>query len=245
MTSSTSPRATGMISFIVPAYNEERLIGGTLAALHDAMAGLRRAYEIIVVDDNSSDQTATIATQFGARVVHVCVHQIAATRNAGACQAAGEIFFFVDADTQVNRAVLGAALAAWRQGVVGGGAVVQFEGRLPRYAKMSVSLWNCFSRTARLAAGCFLFCTREAFQSTGGFDETFYCAEDLVFSRGLKRHGRFVILPEPVFTSARKLRAYSGWKLMAMTGSMLLRGPKALKQRRGLEFWYDRQRQDS
>lgn len=244
MSVSNSTMTSEMISFIVPAYNEERLIGGTLAALHEAMAGLRRDYEIIVVDDNSSDQTAAIAANAGARVIPVYLRHIAATRNAGACQAAGNLLFFVDADTQVNQAVITAALEVLRQGAVGGGAAVRFGGELPRYAKFFVALGNWFSRAVRLAAGCFLFCTRKAFQATGGFDETFYCAEELVFSQALKRHGRLVILREPVVTSGRKLRSYSVWKISRIVASMLVRGPKSLKQRRGLEFWYKPERHD-
>jgi glycosyltransferase involved in cell wall biosynthesis len=240
MINQSRQRSIEMISFIVPAYNEERLIGGTLTALHQAMASLRQTYEIIVVDDNSSDQTAAISVKAGARVVPLCRRQIAAARNAGARQAAGEVFFFVDADTQVNPAVVAAAIEALGQGAVGGGAAVQFDGKLPAYTRFCVLIGNCFSRAACLAAGCFLFCTREAFQASGGFDENYYCIEELVFSRALKRHGRLIMLREPVLTSGRKLRAYPAWKLLGMLLSMLLRGPKALKQRRGLEFWYDR-----
>lgn len=243
--SQAGPTANCMISFIVPAYNEERLIGATLAALHGAMAGLRQSYEIIVVDDSSSDQTAAIAAKAGARVIPVRLRHIAATRNAGACQAAGKLFFFVDADTQVNPAVVTAALEILRQGAIGGGAAVRFGGELPRYTKFFVGLGNWFSRASGLAAGCFLFCTRKAFQAAGGFDETFYCAEELVLSHALKRHGQFVVLREPVVTSGRKLRSYSAWKLARIIASMLVRGPNSLKQRRGLEFWYEPERKDS
>ena len=234
-----------MISFIVPAYNEEQLIGGTLAALHEAMAAVHQTYEIIVVDDNSSDRTAAIAAKAGARVIPVRLRHIAATRNAGARQAAGNLFFFVDADTQVNPAVVAAALEVLRQGAIGGGATVRFGGEWPRSTKFFVGLGNWFSRASRLAAGCFLFCTRKAFQAAGGFDETFYCAEELVLSQALKRQGRLVILREPVVTSGRKLRSYSAWKIARIIASMLVRGPKSLKQRRGLEFWYEPEREDT
>lgn len=228
-----------MISFVVPAYNEERLIGGSLIAIKEAVAGLNQAFEIIVVDDNSDDQTAAIASRIGARVVQVKKRQIAATRNAGARQALGQAIFFIDADTLINKSVIEGALRELRRGAVGGGATVQFEGRQSLSTQMFVRLGNTFSRLTHMAPGCFMFCTREAFAASGGFDETFYCAEELVFSNALKRHGSFVILGERVTTSARKLSAYSGWQLVRMMASMLWRGPKALKQRRGLDFWYD------
>ena len=49
-----------MISFVVPAYNEERLLGRTLVAIHAAARALAHPYELIVVDDDSTDSTAAI-----------------------------------------------------------------------------------------------------------------------------------------------------------------------------------------
>ena len=88
-----------MISFIIPAHNEERLIGHTLNALEDAARAVGHSFEVVVVDDASSDHTAAIAHAHGARVIAVSHRQIAATRNAGARQASGEMFVFLDADT--------------------------------------------------------------------------------------------------------------------------------------------------
>src|SRR5262249_60052871 len=83
-----------MLSFIVPAYNEQLLIGRTLGALHAAAGALREPYEVIVADDASTDETAAIARAHGAQVVSVNHRQIAATRNAGARRARGELLFF-------------------------------------------------------------------------------------------------------------------------------------------------------
>ena len=80
-----------MISFIVPAYNEERLLGRTLAAIHTAARELGRPYELIVADDASTDGTAAVACESGARVVGVRFRQIARVRNAGAAAAVGYV----------------------------------------------------------------------------------------------------------------------------------------------------------
>jgi glycosyltransferase involved in cell wall biosynthesis len=233
-----------MISFIVPAYNEEKLLGGTLRALQSAAKALHEAYELIVVDDASEDHTAAVARSADARVVSVSHRQIAATRNSGAREAKGDMFIFVDADTLANETVIKAAVKALREGAVGGGASVHFEGRLPLYAKLVLpsSIW--LSRVARLAGGCFLFCTREAFEAVGGFDERFFCAEELVLGNALKQRGRFVVLRESVITSGRKLRDYPAWKLLRLAVMMGWRGQKSLMQRQGLEFWYTQRRQD-
>ena len=81
-----------MISFIVPAYNEERLLGATLDALHAAGQAVGESYELVVVDDASTDGTALVAQRRGARLVSVAHRQIAATRNSGAREANGTFF---------------------------------------------------------------------------------------------------------------------------------------------------------
>jgi glycosyltransferase involved in cell wall biosynthesis len=232
-----------MISFIVPAYNEERLLGATLDALHAAGTALKESYEI-VVDDASTDRTAAVALSHGARLVRAECRQIAATRNAGAREAGGALFIFVDADTIVNIAVVDAAVKALRSGAAGGGAAVQFDGVVPLYARLMMMVLVRLFRVARLAAGCFLFCTRDAFEAVGGFDEKFFGAEEMVMSRALKRYGRFVVLRQAVTTSGRKLRAYSARELLTSMARLAFGGPKSVKQRKGLELWYGERRDD-
>jgi len=233
-----------MISFIIPAYNEDRLLGATLDALHAAARAAADDYELIVVDDASTDATALVAERHGARVVRVEHRQIAATRNSGARAARGELLIFVDADTVVNDAVVRAAVHALRDGAAGGGAAVSFDGVVPFYAKLLLPLFVRLFRFARLAAGCFLFCSRTAFTAAGGFNEQLFCAEELAMSQALKRHGRFVVLRESVTTSGRKLRTYSGRELLRMLGALVTRGPSAVKQRQGMDIWYGERRVD-
>lgn len=73
-----------MISFIVPAHNEEAWVGRCVSAIHSGLESLAEPHEIIVVDDASGDATASIARQQGAQVIRVEHRQISATRNAGA-----------------------------------------------------------------------------------------------------------------------------------------------------------------
>ena len=174
------------VSFIVPAFNEERLLDGTLQAI------VRAASSIPAVNRR----------------------QVAATRNAGARAAAGKFLIFVDADTKVTQQVVRAAVAAMRKGAVGGGCTVQFEGRLPLYGRILIALLSPVYRSLGLAAGCFLFCTREAFEAAGGFDESIFAAEEAFLSWALHRQGWFIILRERVVTSGRKLRAYSGREIL-------------------------------
>src|ERR1700747_3468859 len=111
-----------MISFIIPAYNEELELSSTLAAIRTAACGAAQPFEIIVVDDASTDATPEIAEQAGARVVSIHRRQIAAARNAGALAAQGEYLFFVDADTRINPTHVTEAMALLEAGYTGGGA---------------------------------------------------------------------------------------------------------------------------
>src|SRR6266536_3003328 len=88
-----------MISFVVPAHNEQAYLGRTLQAIHESAHVVGQPFEIIVVDDASTDATAEVARQHNAIVLPVNHRQIAATRNAGGRAARGDRLFFVDADT--------------------------------------------------------------------------------------------------------------------------------------------------
>lgn len=95
-------------------------------------------------------------------------------------------------------------------------------------------------RALRIAPGCFIFCTRAAFDATGGFDEAWYAGEDVAMSRALARAGRFVLLREPVHTSARKLQTFSLAEHALLGLKFLVRGRRMLRSREHLALWYER-----
>jgi glycosyltransferase involved in cell wall biosynthesis len=227
-------------SFIIPAHNEERLIGRTIAALHDAACTCGVRYEIIVVDDDSSDGTAAVAAQAGARVVAVRARQISVVRNAGARAARGDPFVFVDADTIVPAAVLRAVIDVLAGGAVGGGAPARFDGRVPLYGRVTVWMWLRLQRIGTLASGCFIFATRRAFEATGGFDETRFVGEDVELSLRLRRQGRFIIVRESVVTSGRMVRAYGWVEALGLLFGLLRPG----SDRRRSGHWYRERRTD-
>jgi len=231
-----------LISFIIPAWNEEALLPRALESVRCAADALRRPWEIIVVDDHSTDATAAIARAFGARVVTVNLRQIAAVRNAGANAAVGDVFFFVDADTAVNETVLRSALAKLEMGFVGGGSGFSFDGEVPLYARIleRVTMWG--ARQLALASGCFIFCKRADFEAVGGFDATLFAAEEWAISNALKQRGRFIVLRERVLTSGRKVRAYRAREILGVLLGIGLRGRRALRKREGLSIWYGTRR---
>ena len=227
-----------MLSFVIPAYNEEKYLAATLESIHAAARAVGEPYEIVVANDNSNDATAQVAEAGGARVVTVHKRQIAGTRNEGAKAARGEWLVFVDADTQISEAVLRGVIEALRAGAVGGGAGVRFADG-PPWVHRWVGAIAFLMRMCNWAAGCFVFARRDAFDAVGGFDEQFYASEEIHFSRAMKKRGRFIVLREHVLTSGRKAEKYSRWATIKMLIPMLARGPSGAKSRElTREFWY-------
>jgi glycosyltransferase involved in cell wall biosynthesis len=225
-----------MISFVIPAYNEEALLAGTLDAVRGAANAAAAMFEVIVVDDGSTDRTAEIARERGAAVVSVAVRQIAAARNAGARVARGDLLIFVDADTDIFPAVPAAALAAVAAGEGGGGAGAIQDSSDPRWGPPLLAAVTFLMRQAKWAAGCFLFVRRDVFERAGGFDEQYFAGEEIHLSRMLKRHGAFIILREKVITSGRKGRMLSARRILVQF--VLTLWPGTLKRRERLDLWY-------
>jgi glycosyltransferase involved in cell wall biosynthesis len=234
-----------MISFIVPAHNEQNRIGKTLQAINEAARSVNQPYEVIVVDDASTDATAEIARQNNATVLSVNNRQIAATRNSGGRAAQGERLFFVDADTTINPRVVASALRWMDKGAAGGGAPARFEGDAPLYAHFLLWYLGLWMRLAGIAGGAFMFCARDVFQAVGGFDERLFGAEDAAMSWALKREGRFVVLWKYVFTSGRRARGIHGLQMLASMIRMAF-FPGMLTRRSSVKkIWYESNREDN
>src|SRR5438045_9599652 len=103
-----------MLSFIVPAYNEELELPSTIASIRAAAQdrsargriGRGEQYEIVVVDDASTDATARVARDEGGKVVSINRRRIAAARNARAAHAQGDTLHFVDSYTWLKGKLL-------------------------------------------------------------------------------------------------------------------------------------------
>ena len=234
------------VSVIVPAWNEADELPKTLSVLQCALGELGRAAEIVVVDNASTDGTAEIARAHGAQVVREPERRISRARNAGAAASRGRFLIFVDADTRPSTELLRGSLSLLDSGTVcGGGAQVAFEMLDRTLYRWGTTFWNAIALKLNLAAGCYVFATREAFQATGGFSEQVYAGEEILFSlrmhRWGRRHGqRFSVLREPpVQTSARKAEWFSMWQHVGLLALLTL-FPFALRSRRLCGFWYRR-----
>jgi glycosyltransferase involved in cell wall biosynthesis len=239
------------ISIIIPAFNEERLLGETLRhVVLAAKAFSQRSWdsEVIVCDNNSTDRTAEIARGAGAKVVFEPINQIARARNSGAAAASGVWLIFVDADSKPEPELFRAVAEEIQSGTcLAGGATVKLD-KDSTGGKWVIALWNRISLRLRWMAGSFIFCEAAAFRSIGGFSQELFAAEELDLSKRLKtlareRGKRIVILDShPLMTSARKMHLYSRREHFLFLAKTVLGGGKTLNNREACHVWYDGRR---
>ena len=134
-------------SIIIPAYNEQVWLPKTIISVRKAMAAVKMDGELIVVDNNSNDNTAAIANYYGAEVVFESINQISRARNTGARHSRGKFLIFLDADTLLSEELLLSALEQLSSGkCCGGGALVGFNEAIPKIIRWGVRFWNGFSK---------------------------------------------------------------------------------------------------
>ncbi|SFL15919.1 Glycosyl transferase family 2 [Nitrosomonas aestuarii] len=240
-----------LLSIIIPAFNEAHLIRQCLDSISASLNANQRAdftSEVIVVDNNSTDETAKLARQSGAHVVFEPINQIGRARNTGAAAATGDWFLFVDADSLLNPGMIADILQLIGSGkYVGCGSVMQMPNS-PWWGTAILKVWTGVSVTFRWASGALVVCRADAFRAVGGFNQNLYAADEIDLSHLLKKWGRkrglkFTILTRhPLITSARKLELYSGREMASQFFQVLLSPRKALQNKKKLPVWYDGRR---
>lgn len=199
MTFSIPSQQSPLISVVIPALNEELLLGHCLESLVAQECAF--SYEVIVVDNGSSDHTAEVAHRYGARVIYEERRGIGWARASGFTHARGAIIVSTDADTIVPRNWLArfAQVFQERPEVVGvGGRFVYVDGPLgvrllgrianyvtPVVARVAPRLWS-FS-------GFNFAVRREAYLASGGFRTDLKYGEDWDLGKRLRQLGCVVV----------------------------------------------------
>ncbi len=220
------------LTIIVPAFNEEAYLGSTLDSVQAAAARLRDRskvpIEVIVVDNDSEDETAAVARAKGAAVVHEPVRGIARARNAGARHAEGDVLVFVDADVVLPPAALQAVHVAMSDpGCVGGGVDVDYRPQRP-LVRLYLRAWRLLARLTGMVQGATQFCRRDVFDEVGGYDEKAWIGEDVDFYRALRRlargTGRRVrLIRNPrVRPSCRRFDKWPLWRVLVWTNPLFI-----------------------
>lgn len=181
-------------SIIIPAKNEQ----GYLPACLDSLAQLDyppSRYEVLVIDNGSTDNTVAIARQYGAQVFVRPELTIAGLRNFGASNAQGRFLVFLDADCTVAPNWLTAASVWLDQADVccfGGPPEVPKEGTWVQHAWFIVRCKHHMVEDVEWLESMNMFARKEIFDRAHGFNEKLTTCEDYDLSLRLKRHGRIV-----------------------------------------------------
>jgi glycosyltransferase involved in cell wall biosynthesis len=239
------------ISVVVPAFNEEKLIGATLNSIQAAMKSFsERGWEteLIVCDNNSTDDTGAMARAAGAAVVFEPVNQIARARNCGAAAATGDWLVFVDADSRPTPELFAEVAEQIFGGrCLAGGCTVKLDED-HFLGNLITQGWNIVSRVQKWAAGSFIFCERSAFKAVGGFSNELFASEELDLSQKLKKlakeRGKKVVIlhRNPLLTSARKMHLYSRGEWLVFMRRAIFRPKLTVTNRDACTPWYDGRR---
>jgi glycosyltransferase involved in cell wall biosynthesis len=210
MRDTAAPGRDVRISVVVPAYNEEMYLADTLSSL------LRQSfplpYEVIVVDNNSTDGTARLAQSFGVTVLKEPQPGVCAARQAGTAVARGDIVISTDADTVHPRDWLSRIDAAFcrSEDVILVGGPCRFLNP-PWWAALYPKLMFGAVGQVHLRTGRLLYitATNTAFRRAAfpGYDPTLsQGGDELDVLRRMRGRGRAVWLSHNVVsTSSRRL----------------------------------------
>lgn len=230
------------ISVIVPVYNGENFLHRCLDALTSSSYSF---YEIIVVDDGSTDGSAELSRRKGATVLHTPRAQSgpATARNCGSRRARGSILFFVDADVVVRRETMGRVAAAF-QNDPGLAAVFGSydddpaeKNFLSQYKNLQHHFVHQQSSTDAVTfwAGCGAV-RRDVFDAVGGYDENQYSVpsiEDIELGYRMRSAGHRILLDKGM-----QVKHLKRWKLGSLLrADILCRAvpwSKLILERRGM-----------
>ncbi len=206
------------VSVVMPVYNAASTLAECLTRLfHSNFLD----FEVVVVDDGSTDQSRAIATNFPVNVVPSPGRVgPAAARNVGARAARGDILFFIDSDVMVAPDTLTRLVDRFGRGDVDGLVGVQSaEMRHRNLPSQYKNLWMRWTYSRKRGDVPLFYTTaaairREAFLRTGGFDESYSGpnVEDQAYGNKLARLGiRVRIQPD---LEVEHVKRYSIWGLL-------------------------------
>jgi hypothetical protein len=212
---------TARVSVVVPAHN---CAGQLRYCLEKLAASTCRAYQVIVVDDASTeDETAAVAEEFGARLHRLVENQgPAGARNVGAGLASTDILYFVDADVGVHPGNVGAVLAAFDDDP-GLDALFGSYDTLPTEPNFISQYRNLFhhfvhqngsQQASTFWSGCGAI-RRQLFLDFGGFDRGLYdrpAIEDIELGARLVRAGHRIAVKKAI--QVTHLKRWTLWSMV-------------------------------
>jgi len=193
------------LSVIIPAYNEEKYIEPTLEALNNQSIS-RSNYEIIVCNDNSTDNTCKISKSYADKVIDLkkC-DSIAQVKNEGVKHAIGEKLLFIDADTVAHHNLIERIIES--DSHYGRPKVVIGDGTSFSWPNSLNKTLNFINPKFTIAGGCCMFFNKKLFNEINGFNENLECLEDFdIELKVMKKKYKTEIIDSFVKTNDRRFR---------------------------------------
>jgi rSAM/selenodomain-associated transferase 2 len=206
-----------VLSIVIPAWNEEALIGRTLETLCDLTAA--RSDVEIIVSISGDDRSEEIASGFPVLTCRSGKGR-SIQMNAGASKASGTILYFLHADTAPPATFCSDILDAVRQGHPAGCFRMEFDD--PHWIMQLYGWFTQFPLPVCRGGDQSLFITRSLFSGIGGFDEKMQVMEDIEIIERIQRHADFHILDSHVTTSSRRYQVNGMLRLQAIFGMVHL-----------------------
>lgn len=200
------------LSIIIPARNEASNIKKTIIML-TARSNLDNIKEIIVVDGDSTDDTARLAAKAGARVIKSGKGR-GRQLQIGGMVATGDVLYFLHADCVPPRDFDRMILDAVRAGYRSGSFKLQFDVAHPI---LQLTAW--FSRFGHQwfrAGDESLFVEKAVFMEAGGYDPTRAIMEDVEIIPRLKNLAAFTVIQHSIISSARRYITKGIFRLQAL-----------------------------
>ena len=196
----------GTISIVIPALNEERLLGGLLS---DLAAQSRPPDEVFVVDAESQDATVAVAERFPFVEVLKSTPPVAVGRNAGGRRTSGDVIVFLDADARLPRNFIERFVGEFGRRAYDLACPLYYPHDSTRAVEVFHGLFNLITRTFQnlspSGAGTCIAVRGGLFRGSTGFDPAFKF-DDIELIRRLARGRRFGIIGERVLVSDRRYR---------------------------------------
>ena len=197
---------TREVSVVIPALDEERLLGGLLS---DLAAQSRRPDEVLVVDAGSRDATVSVARGFPFVEVLEATPPVAVGRNAGGMRARGDVIFFLDADARLPETFLERFLKAFERRGLDVACPLYYPHDSTRAVEIFHDAFNLLTRFSQdvlpSGGGTCIVVRGEVFRGSRGFDPSLKF-DDIELIRRLSKGRRFGIVEERILHSDRRYR---------------------------------------
>ncbi len=220
------------ISFVIPAYNEEKYLGACLASVTEQIKQHpETGFEIIVVNNASTDKTREVAEKFeGVKIVDEPKKGLVAARNAGFKACSGELIANIDSDSILTPGWIARVLTEFKNNknlAAYSGPFIYYD--LPVIVDLGIWIYYYFGflshllnqyvlRVGALLQGGNIVMSREYFNKIGGYNlKLVFWGEDIDLARRLSKVGRVKFtFAHPMYSSGRRLKNDGVFKMMVV-----------------------------